>query len=307
MLRLWFLALLLLGCGVEAGNPGGGTKKGALSISVAREPKAGNQQLTLALQEIQLIASQQDSAMQGFKPQKTEFSLFGDSSQGDSVDSQDLGATEIEVGDYSQIVFQLMQENPIRYFDRDGVAKKIRWEDPHANSFALSYPFTIKEGEKTEVLLNMNPYQSVVDGPANEGSVFRPRGEGRKRDLGEPITGAAPITDAQWICVYLYNPEPRPPTVPFKGSSRGPRMEDRPVFASKEMVVLDESTPCKNAFSQAPVVNSNFRLRGLPPGSYLARYFRDNQTFVDGSEIQVTSNHSKSLRESLKMPGVEFR
>ncbi len=307
MLRLWFLALLLFGCGVEAGNPGGGTKKGTLSIAVVREPKAGKQQLTLALQEIQLVASQQDSAVQGFKPQKSEFSLFDDSNQGDSVDSQDLGATEIEVGDYSQVVFQLVQDNPLRYFDRDGVAKKIRWEDPQANAFALSYPFTIKEGEKTELLLNMNPYQSVIEGPANDGIVFKPRGDGRKRDLGEPITGVAPIADAQWICVYLYNQMQQLPPPPFKGPARGPRMEDRPVFSSKDKVVLDESTPCKNAFSQAPVMNSNFKLRGLPPGSYLVRYFRDNQTFVDGPEIQVPNNHSKSLRQEFKMRGSAFR
>lgn len=317
MLPVWLLfaavSAFLLACGVEAGNPGGGTKKGTLGIFIAKEPKLGKQQFTLALQEIQLVAASQEATLQTFAPQKFEFNLFEESEQSDGTDTQELGTSEITIGDYSQVVFKLSQDRPLRYVDREGASKSVQWEDPQSSGFVMANSFTIKEGEKTEILLSMNPYQSVVESSSPGGIIFKPRGDSRRRDLGQKISGKAPLGDAQWVCAYLFDPEAPPfgPPPSFLGvvtnepisrspgtdfpkrPALGPRMEGRVVFSTRDKVVLDEQFPCKNAFSQTPVKEDIYHLRQLVPGSYRVRFFRADQTFFDGPDFKVNRDPGK--------------
>lgn len=304
--------LALSGCGVEAGNPGGksegsGTKKGTLSILIAKEPKSGAEQLTLGLDQLQLLGQKSEDAVQVLTPKLSEINFFADQDKTDDS-SQEISSGEVSVGDYQQVMFKLKADKTPEYADKEGKKRKVRWEDPEAKGFAVVSNFSVVEGQKTEILLSLNMYQSIQKGDDHDESViFKPRGDFKRREGGQKISGPLPTAGVEWVCAYLYGAQPKPPALEaterfdHQGSQkpvflkdkekgkdpkgvhehRGPRLEDRMVYSSRDQIAFDTEYPCKNAFEQAPIKGEEYRLRPVPPGTYAIRFFKVDKTFVD--------------------------
>jgi len=120
--------IALSGCGVEAGNPGGksdgsGTKKGTLSILLAKEPKSGFEQLTLGLSQLQLLRQTTGSVVQVLTPITPEINLFADQEKAEEG-SQEISTGEVLVGDYQQVTFKLKPDVTPEYADKDGKKTK---------------------------------------------------------------------------------------------------------------------------------------------------------------------------------------
>jgi len=262
-----------------------------LSIFVAKEPKAGAEQLTLGLEELQLVGPRVEEVIQALVPKTADLNLFADQEKPDDV-SQEITSAEVPIGDYQQVVFRLKADLPAQYADRAGKKRKVRWEDPTSNSFAVSTSFSVTEGEKTEVFLNLNGYQSIQGSEGADEVVFKPRGDFKKRGMEQKISGPLPAPGIQWVCAYLYNSQVKPGAPLAKPSQKdgktlnlkkphGPRMEERTVYETRAQINFDTQYPCKNAFEQAPVRGEEYRLRQAPPGMYAIRFFKTDGSFID--------------------------
>jgi hypothetical protein len=200
-------------------------------------------------------------------------------------------SAEVPVGTYSQLVVRLNGDKPVRYRSPKGEDESVELEDTDHRSFRVEQSFEITEGGTTSIVVNLDPYKSLVRG---DKLVFKPRGDARPRGRGVAHQGTAPDTTSLWVCAYAYDlkfPPPRkdnpaaglmlldgmPPPPP-------PRVEDRTFFGTREEIVFDDTEACANAFSKAPVLDSAYEIRHLLPGSYALRFFLADGTFVDASE-----------------------
>lgn len=281
------LMLTLTNCGVEAGNPGDKPKSGSLNIHIARQPVTGSESLSLDLASLDIVDEDGQTVIASLTPAISSVDLFGLVGGDDELVASSEG---VPVGTYKQLVIRLNGDKPVRYRSPKGEDEAVELEDNEYRSFLIEQSFEIAEGSITSLVVNLDPYKSLVRG---DKLVFKPRGDARPRGRGVEHQGVAPDATAQWVCAYAYDLKFPPPgkdnpvglvlhgNMPAPGP---PRIEDRTFYMNRGEIVFDETASCTNAFAKAPVLSGAYGLRHLLPGSYALRFFLPDGSFVDAGE-----------------------
>jgi hypothetical protein len=286
---------LLIGCGVEVGNPGkkGGsgttTATGSIDISFAKEAVVASERLSLNLSGFDLLTGDDNSIVSSLSAKSSQVELMGlaDDQSSTSIVAE---SSTIPVGVYDRILVRLLSDEPIQYRDRSGGSRTIKFDDAPNHAFYVDHPFEITEGQTTSVAISIDPYRSILTSPDSQDITFKPRGGARRNERGQDYKGTTTTTDAEWVCAYAYNlgPMPHPgsdrrrelPKLGTKGPT-GPSVENRKDFAGKDSIVFDTSNACENAFAKVPVASGRYELRHLPPGSYALRIFKSDGSYID--------------------------
>ena len=288
--------LIHLGCGVEAGNPGGKggttTPTGSINILFAKEPNAAAESLSLNISGVDLLEGSDDSVIASMQAVVNQVDLLGlTTTVEDTVVAK---SSEIPTGVYDRIVVRLGDDRPVRYRARDGSEKPVRLDETHGKAFYVSQSFEVAEGATTSVVLTLDPYSSLqADGDGAQGFIFKPKGDAKLKDRGVQYEGRSLISGVEWVCAYAYAvlPPPIPRADHRKGFAKkgekvrlGPELAGRSTYATKDAIVKDATVGCGNAFTKAPVKDGNYELRHLVPASYSLRFFKADGSYDDSAE-----------------------
>jgi hypothetical protein len=296
--QIWTSLVLLahLGCGVEAGNPGGKggstTPTGSINLFFAKEPNAAAESLSLNIAGVDLLEGSDDSVVASLQSVVNQVDLLGlTETVEDTVVAK---SSEIPTGVYDRIVVRLGDDRPVRYRGRDGSEKPVRLDESQGKAFYISQSFEVAEGATTSVVLTLDPYSSLqADGDGTQGFIFKPKGDAKLRDRGVRYEGRSTTSGVEWVCAYAYAvaPPPVPGADRRKGFSKkgekvrpGPELAGRSTYGTKDAIVKDTNVSCGNAFTKAPVKDGNYELRHLVPASYSLRFFKVDGSYEDAAE-----------------------
>lgn len=281
---------LLIGCGVEAGNPGTSkpdTKKGGVSIRFATQFDLNSPTLSLNLSAFNL--NRDDEEFAKIIPNVQSINLFAKNPNDEQLVAE---SEDIPTGFYNGIVVALSSDQPVLYRDSAGQERMIDNSDPSATAFQIDEDFEVSDSQKTEIVLNIDPYRSLIkqDGD-NKKFKFHPKGHSHRRGRGLIYDGVTTVIGAEWVCAYAFNAKKfekhrdRSGPKDKEEKLRSKRiLADRKVFDRKEEIIKDDNSSCINAFAVAPVTNGEYHLRQLVPATYLLRFFKADGSYEDSSD-----------------------
>lgn len=295
------VSLFLSACGVEAGNPGTtkpDTKKGGVAIRIAKQLDLKSSMLSLSLSSFRL--AQQDNEIAEISPNLKEINLFTNTTDDEPIVAE---SNDVPVGSYSDIIVQLASTDPVIYRDEEGRESPVDLDDPAVPIFKVNEEFEVGDGEKIEIVLNIDPYRSLIDEQTDKKRFkFRPQGHSHRRGRGLRYDGETSVLGASWVCAYAFDARPLKTKRKSRGhdesrddtNSKKPRfLGERTIFDRLEDVKKDESKSCPNAFAVAPIVEAKYHLRQLIPATYHLRFFKQDGSYED-------SNAPIKLRPSKK-------
>lgn len=305
-----FLAIALFAshCGVEAGNTGKG-RTGQVKISFAQESVTGSESLSVSVSSLGLLDSD-DTEQASLTSDVSSVDLYA-SDASESVLVAD--SSEIPVGTYTKLAIRLKGDKPVKYRDAEGIDHDVELDADTRQSFYITQEIQVVEGEVTNIVVNLDPYQSLAK-PSNDRYVFEPRGGvSRHSELG--YEGSTDFTRNGFACLYAYQiPEENGPLGPMTsqipedefdpwneggeytpgggprrdgphllgpGGGKGREVERRPRFESREELVKDETSDCSKAYAKTVIKNGKFEFRYLSEGLYALRIFATDESYQD--------------------------
>ena len=319
---------LMLGCGVEVGNPtgkngGSSGSGGKLSIFLADSVSSSIKNTALNLLGVSVV--RQDADGKEGQPASIGGAYSGKVEGKDLADGQTFSLTQssdVSSGDYSGLTLDLNQDAPISVQDSEGRERSV----PFANresGFYVPQNFTVKEGEEIQITLHLDLRRSLKR--KGDGFEFGPIAHMiRKEDEGV-IDGTVSETSITLVCAYLqrrtdfnsgeFKRLPRDRRGPERlmlhdeGGHRdrrsGEALEGRfeaqapnSFDPSSTEIAFDNDSSCARAFSTTEVTGGAFRLSHLWPGRYTLRYFNGDGTL---REDPITRTEVKP-GETVKVP-----
>ncbi|RZA12393.1 MAG: DUF4382 domain-containing protein, partial [Proteobacteria bacterium] len=253
----------------------------------SQEPLTSGESLNVQLTSLDLLTDD-DSASASLTPSVSSVDLFGNESSDTVMVAESV---TIPIGSYQQIAVRMGSQKPIRYRDASGRDHNVNLEDSASTSFYVAQTYEVKEGETTSILVNLDPYRSIQT--SEQGNyVFRPKGDARDPQRGTDYKGTTVVSNAKWVCAYAFSANSSPeqygprPSPDGKGPPppRGPEVEGRKTYPSKNELMKDTTDACDNAFAKAPVQNGRFELRHLLPATYALRVFTAPDSYQDIAE-----------------------
>ena len=307
--------LMLTHCGVEAGNPGtgGNPTAGVVSLFFAKGIDPTGSKFSLNIDSIFLRAGSGTTTTNvALATTNSNLDLLATSNSGDVLAAN---SSSVPVGAYDTIVVSLAKTNPFVYKNAAGKDESVALDDASQNNFKVSNSFVVDGSQTTELVVDIDPQQSLIEGPDGSHYFFRPSGFADQRDRTLTYSQTTSEANAAFVCAYLYaprhheqNPADRPPETSRTNDSpppppmNGPVAVARPSFGSKSEVVKDTTADCTHAFARVAVVNDTYSFLHLVPGSYDFRLFHTDGTWVDlDSNVSILPSSDTPAETSLFM------
>lgn len=288
---LAFLEFMAIGagCAIEAGNPSTKKPKGALNVIFSKTETSSGESMMIDLSSVGIASSTDEWLSSSSLPLvKSSLDLF--SADGSSFET--IVQTELSEGSYDQIILSLPNDRIGRYRDGSGVERDLLPESSGDTVYYFADTIEVKEAETTEIHIDLDPRRSIeLDGDRHR---FKPKGHLKHGKFDTNYEGIAP-SDSAVACVYHFNSKRGGFSEGRDERSGGhhlmkrnrAKIEPVGVYESRGEIQWDSSSLCPLAFRRVVVSDQKFELKGIPPGDYAVRFFKTDDTYIDGTDFKV--------------------
>jgi hypothetical protein len=286
-----WLVLVLCGCAVEAGNPSTKKPKGTLNVIFNRTETKSGESMELNLSGLGIASSSEESGDElALTLLKDKIDLFTN----DDKTSEAISQTELDEGQYHQLVVTLPRERIGRYRDGSGLESDLQAEESSDSVYYFAETIEIRGSESTDLHITIDPQRSLEN--AGDRRRFKPKGHIDRKKHTTTHEGPAP-SDAEWACIYRFNGKmglrsgktkrderPFEAHLTRRGRSKIPATG---VYSARNDIQWDAEPTCALAFKRAKISNQTLVLKNIPPGDYAVRYFKGDGSYVDGDDFKV--------------------